>query len=191
MWVFLWEKISVCLCGWATERGMKSAKALQRGRRVWIQASTRLSKRELRKKGGEWKESGPQRRSPKTWIECMCLLTQLITLYRGHGLTLYTAHTRSSGKGWDVSSNCNSIWESEWISLAIPPNPVACVGWCYPNSSGKERLSLTPYSLIVHREALQSVTGLSTNSMSRLGVYTQTLLSYGPCVTTCARVYAA
>lgn len=25
--------------------------------------------------------------------QCMCLLTQQITLYRGHGLTLYTAHT--------------------------------------------------------------------------------------------------
>lgn len=50
-----------------------------------------------------------QRRSHKTWIECMCLLSQLITLYRGHGLTLHTTHTRSSGMGWDVSSNCNSF----------------------------------------------------------------------------------
>lgn len=95
------------------------------------------------KKGGaeerRWmkRERTSQRRSPKTWIECMCLLSQLITLYRGHGLTLYTTHTRSSGKGWDVSSNCNSFWKSEWISFAISPNSMACVGWCYPNSSGK------------------------------------------------------
>lgn len=82
----------------------------------------------------EWISQGC---SPKTWIECMCLLSQLITLYRGHGLTLYTTHTRSSGRGWDVSSNCNSFWKSEWISFAIPPNWMAHVGRCYPNSSRK------------------------------------------------------
>lgn len=61
---------------------------------VWIQASTRLSKKgdaeERRWMKREWISQG---RSPKTWIECMCLLSQLITLYRGHGLTLYTTHT--------------------------------------------------------------------------------------------------
>lgn len=128
------------------------------------------------------------RRSLKTWIECMCLLSQLITLYRGHGLTLYTTHTRSSGKRWDVSSNCNSFWNFEWISFAIPPYSVVCVAWC-SNSSGKERLSLTPYSSIVHTTTLQSVTGFSMNCARGLGLYTQTLLSYGPCVTTCVCVY--
>lgn len=82
-----------------------------------------------------------RRRSPKTWIECMCLLSQLITLYRGHGLSLYTTHTRSSGRGWDVSSNCNSFWKSEWISFAFPRSSMACIAWCYPNSSGKECLA--------------------------------------------------
>lgn len=62
----------------------------------------------------------------------------------------------------------------------------------YPNSSRKERLISTHYSLIVHMETLHtlhSVTGFSMNSVRRLGLYTQTSLSYGPCgVTTCACV---
>lgn len=48
---------------------------------------------------------------------------------------------------------------------------------------GKERLSLTPYSLIVHTATMPSVTGFSMNR--RLGLYTQALLSYRPCVTMC------
>ena len=109
---------------------------LRREAGVSMQASTRPSKREMQKKGGEWKESGSHRDvSLKTWIECMCLLSQLITLYRGHGLTLYTTHTRSSGRGRDVSSNCSLFWKSEWISFAVPPNSIVCVDWCYPNSS--------------------------------------------------------
>lgn len=68
-----------------------------------MQASTRLSGgrkmgekkwRRHRRIGGECKESGSHRELlVKTYMECMCLLSQLITLYRGHGLTLYTTHT--------------------------------------------------------------------------------------------------
>lgn len=97
------------------------------------------------------------RRSPKTWIECMCLLSQLITLYRGHGLTLYTTHTRSSGKRWDVTSNCSSFWNSEWISCAIPQNLMAWVARYYPNSRGKETLSLTLYTSVVRRAKSNSI----------------------------------
>lgn len=110
------------------KRNEERISTLRREVGVWMQASTRPSKREMQKKGGEWKESGSRRDiSPKTWIECMCLLSQLITLYRGHGLTLYTTHTRSSGRGRDVSSNCSLFWKSEWISFAVPPNSIACV----------------------------------------------------------------
>lgn len=54
---------------------------------------------------------------------------------------------------------------------------------------GKERLSLTPDSLIVHTETLQSGTGFSMNCERRLGLYRQTLHSHEPCETTCACVY--
>lgn len=77
------------------ERGMKRGKSLGRGRRTFeYRPQQGCQKKEMQKKGGEWKESGSHRDiSPKAWIECMCLLSQLITLYRGHGLTLYTTHT--------------------------------------------------------------------------------------------------
>lgn len=78
-----------------TERGMKRGKALGRERR----ASECRPRQGCQKKGEaeerRWMKSEriSQGCSPKTWIECMCLLSQLITLYRGHGLTLYTTHT--------------------------------------------------------------------------------------------------
>lgn len=53
----------------------------------------------------------------------------------------------------------------------------------------KERLSLTPWSVIVHAATLESVTGFSMNFTGRLGLYTQTSLSYDRAVTMRACVY--
>lgn len=75
-----------------------------------------FKKRMAKEKGWMKRERTSERHSPKTWTECMCLLTQLITLYRGHGLTIHHTHTQSSGKGRDVSSNCNSILKV-WMNL--------------------------------------------------------------------------
>lgn len=92
-------------------------------------------------------------------------------------------------KGMRCQFQMQLIWKSEWIWFAFPPNSMACVGWCYPNSSRKERLSLTLFSLIVHTATVQSVTGFSMNSARRLGLYIQALQNQGPCVTTCDCVY--
>lgn len=119
-----------------------------------------FKKRTAKEKGWMKRERTSEGHSPKTWTECMCLLTQLITLYRGHGLTLYTTHTHNQVEKDEMSVPiATQFWKSEWTSFAIRLNPVACEGCCYPDSSGKEGLSLAPYTLIVHTERLRSVTG--------------------------------
>lgn len=86
-----------------------------------------------------------------------------------------------------IAAHFESLNESH--SPSIQTKWPVRAGRCYPNSSHKERLILTPYSLIVHMETLHSVTGFSMNGVRRLGPYTQTSLRYGPCVTACACVY--
>lgn len=129
------------------------------------------------------------RRCRQTWIECMCLLRQLITLHRGHGLAPHT-HTPSSGKGGDVSSNRDLSFKV-WMNLIAPflrQQPVwACV--VQISSGENERLISTPRSLIVNAAALQSVTGFSVSGVRRLGLYTRTPHGCGARVTTCSCVH--
>lgn len=82
------------------------------GRRLNTSLNKAVQKGDAEERRWMKREWISQRRSPKTWIKCMCLFSQLITLYRGLGLTLYTTHTHDQVEGDEMSVPIATRFES-------------------------------------------------------------------------------
>lgn len=158
-----------------------SWKALRRGRLVF---EFRPQKGSHSREGGEWQQSGSQS-STKNWTEVYVFTHPANNSVQG--ARPYSIHRTHDQVGRDGTSLPIAFGLKSLNEFTCHPSR-SCAGWRSPNSSAKEGLNLTSDSLIAHTKKWSSVTDLSANSVRGLRLYTQTLHSYGPRVSTCAWV---
>lgn len=105
------------------------AKRMRRGKAGGCCLNTGLDKavkkRAVKEKSWMKRERTSQRHPPKTRIECMCLLSQLITLYRGHGLALYTTY-KIKWKGMRCQLQLQLVFKI-WMNLIRHPWKPNCL----------------------------------------------------------------
>lgn len=105
------------------------AKRMRRGKAGGCCLNTGLDKavkkRAVKEKSWMKRERTSQRHPSKTRIECMCLLSQLITLYRGHGLALYTTYT-IKWKGMRCQLQLQLVFKI-WMNLIRHPWKPNCL----------------------------------------------------------------